>query len=630
MISLLPNTAAQWRRSALAWLVVVTLAAAFGLLAYRVSEHAGQMRLAELGLHQLDLYSASLKSELGKYEALPGVLEQNEDVVQLLQHADDRGLRDKVDRELLNLNVRIGSLGIVILDAAGSVLASSNWYRPQNMIGQDKASADFFGETMRAGQTLTFVVGSSRGDPECYLARAISRGERTLGVVAVRISLEATESSWVELAVSSESEKVLVIDEHGIVIMSSKPEWRYRSIAPIDAGERAALAASGRYPPGALRPLPFTLVRNLEYGTRLVHVGAPQAPADVEDGVYVSEEEDLARPGWRLMTLSQVMPITREARRAAVGGASAGALLGVGGLYVLLRRRAIAHRLQARAALERMNDQLEQRVAERTCELVDANCALQQEVAERKRTEASLRAAQDELLQAGRLALLGKMSAAITHEINQPLTALRAMSDNGTRLLEAGRLEDVAAKFHAIAQVTERMGRITSQLKSFARKTVDRNSVVRLGGAVANVVELLRSRLHEEGVVVSVDVPGCLRVACEGYRLEQVLLNLMGNALDAMKDLPERRLIVQARREGDRLHVSVEDTGGGIPEAIMSRLFEPFCTTKPPGQGLGLGLVLSREIVREFGGTLRVRNASQGALFEFDLKVEEDEGVHAK
>ncbi len=226
------------------------------------------------------------------------------------------------------------------------------------------------------------------------------------------------------------------------------------------------------------------------------------------------------------------------------------------------------------------------------------------------------------LVQSARLALLGQMSAGITHEINQPLTALRALSDNSRQLLKIGRIDDVDRNLASITGLTERMARITKQLKAFAHKGSAVASPVQLHTAVSNMVELLSSRMQTECIDVNIDVPQDLRVLCEAYRLEQVLLNLFSNALDAMKASPTKRLSVKAQALGDRVLVKVSDTGTGISEAVLNRMFEPFFSTKASGEGLGLGLAISNSIVKEFGGMMRAMNVPNGAAFEFDLRRE--------
>jgi two-component system C4-dicarboxylate transport sensor histidine kinase DctB len=264
--------------------------------------------------------------------------------------------------------------------------------------------------------------------------------------------------------------------------------------------------------------------------------------------------------------------------------------------------------------LQQAHDQLERQVDERTRELRTTNDELKRQIAQRLQAE-------DELMQAGKLAALGQMSAGISHEIDQPLTALRALSRNTALLLQSGRTQAVADNLKLIDDMAERMGRITLQLKSFARKGGSIAQPVDLAAAVDNVLLLLEHRLRAERIDVRKDVPRELEVRADTNRLEQVLLNLFTNALDAMASTPEKRLAISARIEDDRVVVQVADSGEGMPEANLDRLFEPFFTTKPAGQGLGLGLVISSKIVREFGGTLKAERAEQGMVFEFDLEA---------
>ena len=219
------------------------------------------------------------------------------------------------------------------------------------------------------------------------------------------------------------------------------------------------------------------------------------------------------------------------------------------------------------------------------------------------------------------------MSAGISHEINQPLTALRALSSNAMRLLDVGRGKDVADNLRNIDAMAERMGRIVNQLKSFARKDGLSLHPVPVATAAHNVLLMLAHRLDAEPVEVVVDVPPDLRARGDTNRLEQVLLNLAGNALDAMAAGPRRQLRIAATPREGRLVVQVDDTGSGMDDAAMQRLFEPFFTTKPAGQGLGLGLMISAKIVREFGGTLRAHRTADGMRFEFDLEAIEDAHV---
>jgi C4-dicarboxylate-specific signal transduction histidine kinase len=260
----------------------------------------------------------------------------------------------------------------------------------------------------------------------------------------------------------------------------------------------------------------------------------------------------------------------------------------------------------------------------RTTELHETNQELLREIGERKHAELVLRASQDDLMHASKLALLGQMSAGITHEISQPLTALRSLSYNTSLLLQRGDTARIEKNLRAISDLTERMGKLTEQLKSFSRKTPLALAAVSLTTALDNMLLLLENRLHMEHIALDLDVAPGLYALCDGNRLEQVLINLGANAIDAMRSAPSRRLAIRAARAQGKIVVRVADSGPGIAAGVLERLFEPFFTTKLPGEGLGLGLAISADIVREFGGTLRAFNIPGGAAFEFELHVAEE------
>jgi two-component system C4-dicarboxylate transport sensor histidine kinase DctB len=219
------------------------------------------------------------------------------------------------------------------------------------------------------------------------------------------------------------------------------------------------------------------------------------------------------------------------------------------------------------------------------------------------------------------MAVLGQISAGLAHELNQPLAALRTLSDNAVVLMDKQRLDETRANLQRISQLVGRLGELTRRLKSFAHKPGDQPVATPLAAAVANVQALLAERARRLGVLVEVDItPDTLAVLADPGLIEQVLVNLMVNAMDAMATVPMRRLRVQAQAEGNLVSVAVIDSGTGIAAHMLPRLFEPFATSKPPGAGLGLGLMISRRIVREFGGDLKAaQNAEGGATFVMTL-----------
>jgi two-component system C4-dicarboxylate transport sensor histidine kinase DctB len=545
-------------------LVLAALVPAAAALAWHFSVQRGLQRLGDVAAHQLDLYAAVLESEVAKQADLPGLVDAEGEIEALLRQGPGDGRAAAVNRRLARFAARSGALDVLITDAQGQAMAASNWFVADPPLGRNLHSEPCVAEALGGYDVRRFAPDADTGSPRVCFGRALTSQGRLLGALRVRTSLDPIEASWVDAAFREEAEKPVVIDRSGVVVISSVPVWKRLSLPMLVQRERI-----------------------LDGGGELVRLrlGGPGAPS------RLMTERPIPSLDWRLVMLSDTTAAWRDARSAAWGAA---ALAGCAGLIAVawwLRQRNIAQKLASQEALRRANDELEAKVRERT----------------------------EALLQAGKLALLGQMSAGISHELGQPLTALRALADNGRVLLERGQTERAAQNLRSISELTERMGRITSQLKSFVRKAPSPQRELLLADALANTQIILAPRLRGEDVALHADIDRELRVRCDVYRLEQVLLNLMANAIDAMRGLPERVLTVSAQPRGDRVVVRVSDTGPGLTPEQASHMFEPFFTTKPPGEGLGLGLVISAQIVGEFGGELRAVPGAGGAVFEFDL-----------
>lgn len=610
-----------------AWIVIAILSLTAAWTTYHWTLRKGYALLDDVSVHQLDLYFAGLESELGKHEYLPGLLELDPDILTLLEGTKDQALAYRTNRWLASLSVRAGSVAIFAIDAKGIVRASSNWYHPQSLIGENLSDALYFTEAVKEGRYRSFAPNVARDAPEFYFSQAIRRNGAVIGVAVVKISLAPIESTWAASLNHPQGEKLLIIDENDMIVMSSVADWKYQvtNLTSVLLQERQTssdeegldIANGGN----VIQPLGMIIERALEHGNYLVRL--PRINPSIATRSYMTQERYMVRTGWRIITLSDASDVVLNARYAALGTGAFTAFLGVLSLYVALRRRAIRGQLVARRALQRAHNQLERKVDERTAELHETNQELMREIAERKRTEQVLREAQDELVQASKLAVLGQMAAGITHEINQPLTALRSVSHNAKLSLQRGNHERIGNNLDAMVSLVERMSRITAQLKSFARKAPLTMGPVMLAQSVDNVLLLMSNRIRSEQADVQVNLPAGLTVVCDNNRLEQVLINLFANALDAMKGCAEKKLAVTATRQDDRVIVRIADNGPGIPADVLPFLFEPFFSTKPAGEGLGLGLAISSGIVHEFGGTLRAMN-DHGAVFEFDLKASED------
>ncbi|MDT8997699.1 ATP-binding protein [Paucibacter sp. APW11] len=601
-----------WRLTRPSLYAYLTLALALlgGVLGQRLSEASGLAQLAALASERLELYAATLESELARHNYLPSLIAIDEQVQAMLGAPQDLTLRAEVARKLSRINVRAGAMLTFITDARGQMLASSHLSTPR--------SAPEAAQVQRAldsGAEHFFAADAVDGSTRFFLIQPVRRASQVLGAIVVQLSLAPLEATWVDLGLRSQSEKLLVIDANDVVIMSSVPEWKYRILGSSDQAQAEALRRLGRYPGASLQPMNIPHDSLQQSDAALVPV--PALPGQATQ--LLAQERPVAQLGVRLVTLSDPSEVWRGARYAAWGGAAVGASIGLLALYLASRRRALRQVFQAQAALQKAHAQLEHLVDERTAELRSTNQELKHQIAQRLQAE-------DELVQAGKLAVLGQMSAGISHEINQPLTALRALSRNTLLLLEKQRLQSVADNLKAIDDVTERMSVITRALKNFARKAEAAGQVqaAPLRESLQNVRVLLEHRLRAEQVELIEEIDergGELLVNADANRLEQVLVNLFTNAMDAMQDQLQRRITVAAERRDGRVQVRVIDSGPGMDERQQARLFEPFFTTKPAGQGLGLGLVISSKIVHEFGGTLRAHRSLDGGMcFEFDLE----------
>ncbi|MGO2414185.1 MULTISPECIES: ATP-binding protein [Cobetia] len=299
----------------------------------------------------------------------------------------------------------------------------------------------------------------------------------------------------------------------------------------------------------------------------------------------------------------------------------------------------VSERRAQAEALAQARDAFEQRVVERTRDLAASNARLSGEVEERTRAERELRTTRDELIQTAKLAVLGELAAGINHELNQPLAAIRAYAENATAFLARGQHQQVDANLAQITELTQRMGEISAQLRQFSRKSGDRLEAVDLATSLNYALRLLHARSDMLGVVVELQqdgrpldeqTPPLASVRAEPVRLEQVLVNLVGNALDALAGMPatfrQPRITItlseqqMAPNASPQIVLEVHDNGPGLAPAQLARVFEPFYTQRADGQGLGLGLSISARIVNDLGGMLEAHPSPLGgALFRLTL-----------
>jgi len=610
------------------FLLLVGLATASTVGTFRLTQQLGIADLQATGVHRLELYSASLEREIGKYAFLPGTLGLEPDVVALLRQPSDARRARSVSSYLEQLNERAGTLSIYLIDANGRVRAASNWQRGGSFIDEDLSFRPYFRDAMDNGNGRFFGIGTTRGEPGYYLSSRLADADGTLGVAVTKVSLEQLEKSWTTVEAPA-----IVSDENGVVILGSAADWKFTTLRPLDEATRSAFDQTLQYNRRALKPLGLREIRELEHGTRLVSIsGDSQEVISVYPvtGRFLAQSRQLPGTQWTLTVFSHLEQVDKIAQSRAALACIATVLIFMIGVMLDERRRHLRDRLAAQRALQRAHDELERKVEERTTDLSATNQALQEEIAERIRAERTLRAAQDELVQAGKLAVIGQLSAGVAHELNQPLAALRTLSGNSVRFLERGDLTTTRTNLERIAQLADKMGDITGQLRNFARKSSGQLQAVPLCKAIDNALALLEPRLRGAGVELRRHCPLPEPLAlCDANRLEQVLVNLLGNALDALAGHPAPCIELNCSSHAGQAILSVRDNGPGLAETARQHLFEPFFTTKGAGEGLGLGLAISAGIVRDFGGTLSGDNPPDGgARFTLEIPLAVEKPTH--
>ena len=567
--------------------------------------------LAEVGTHRLDLYAASLKSELGRFEMMPAIVAR-QDSVRAMLGAGSRASPDlvhEVDTYLEAVNKDAGSLAVDVIDLQGEVIAASNWNQSLSFVGTNVSYRPYFKDALAHGTGRFFGIGTNTGMPGLYFASAVRDAGKPIGAAAVKLSVDALEAAW-----RAPGEAAMVIDSNGVIVISTVPAWKFTALKPITTDQQREIQASR------------------QYAGRNVDVLAYRRGGDWNGSAWLGRFPDwrkkgrttqflvMSRPapqaGDSVMVLLDVAGARRQQQLALAFVTGAFLIAGLYALYAVQRRRTIAEKLKAQDALRLANDRLEMTVAQRTAALTATNERMQQEIVERKRTEQRLRDTQQEIVHAGKLAVLGQMAAGLTHELNQPLVAIRTLCDNARTFFERNQPAQAVANLERVAKLVDSMAVLTGELKAFARKPDVERLAVSLNEAVAHARLIFEARIRDEGVQLDVTIPAGSMVWAESSQLQQVIVNLLGNALDAVRDEHKRVISIAAADpdERDRVLFTVTDSGPGIAPEVLAHLFEPFVTTKPRGHGLGLGLAITSRIVEGFGARISATNLVESGV----------------
>jgi two-component system C4-dicarboxylate transport sensor histidine kinase DctB len=530
---------------------------------------------------RLVLYTGNIVSELQRNAVVPLLLARDPELISALRAGEFMA----TTRRLISFQSEIGAASITLLDSEGRTVAATD----RNRLGETNRQTPYFVDATRNNDTIFSSVAGETGSYRFMFSRALRADGQMLGVIVVSVDLMKFERSWAGF-----SDAVMVTDSEGKIILATEPRWRGRSEAE---------ALSVRSPPSAIQ--------------RAIQATADWAkdPPDawLRGEAVMRNQARIPFRGWHIVSFTRY-----DSVREQVYGVLALEIMGFAILlaltfYVLSRRAMTKSELLQRESTE----------------LRQLNSRLQREIAEREKVQKDLAVAEQTLAQSSKLAALGEMSAAVSHELNQPLAAMKTYLAGARLLLRRRRPEEALTAFQRIDDLIDRMGAITRQLKSYARKGGEGFAPVDLRAAVSGALAMMEPQLKSLQVRVTRTLPRePVMVMGDRLRLEQVIVNLLRNAVDATRGAGDRQidLVVSA---ADTATLSVRDNGHGI--ADLEGLFEPFYTTKKPGDGVGLGLAISSGIVSEHGGRLTAHNAADGgAVFVMQLPLQDQPAAAAE
>ena len=597
----------QRRRLLVAALIAVAIAAS-GWVAFEVALSGALRSAGEQADRRLVLFERTLQAIIDRFHYLPSSIALAAEVRDLLAAPADAERRETANGFLSRLNDTAGAGELFVMDTEGRVVAASNWWAYDSFVGENLSYRPYFEEAMADGEAKFYAVGAVTGVAGYFLARRIEAPNGPLGVAVTKINLGEIEANWWR-----SGELIGIVDVNNVTILSTRPDWRYRPLSPLAPGVHARIAPQLRYGPQGAAERPVAADIWPSRGTSFAYIDGDDADTT---GIFMVDELRVPAHQWRIISFTPTGPLFRGAWIAAVAAGLAVAALVLIVALLWQRQKLVAQRLAE-------HERLEQRVAERTEDLYVTNEALREEIAERIRAEKAEREVQDQLVQAAKLASLGQALAGVAHEVSQPVAALTTHLASAKLLAAQRQDSEVGAVLGTMDKVVDRLAALTGHLKTFARKQTAAPIEADVGAVITNALDLVDHRLRHLGIDVEYRRPSpSIGVAGNPVHLEQVLINLLANAADAMAGQKVRVLSIGVRQRDGKVEIAVSDTGIGIPPEAIASIFDPFYSTKGPGEGLGLGLSISYGLVRDLGGTIVATSpADRGATFTVTLPL---------
>ncbi|WP_108815208.1 sensor histidine kinase [Loktanella sp. Alg231-35] len=556
--------------------LALVLALAAGLQAVSFSYFKAQE--TEKAAARLTLYRSALETELRHFAHLPFLLSLDPVVARTLAGAPG----DELDYRLARFAQSAGLEAMYLMNKDGLTIAASNARGSNSFKGQNYAFRPYF-QAARNGELGEFYgIGATTGVPGYFYAMAVRPAQSDAeGVIAIKIDLSALQDSW-----QASGERIILANADGVVLLASDPSWRYKTLAPLTLEQRNRIVASRQFGTEPLGPLDWSFNQSRETATigdeRLLYLSTADLPNSWSLHFFVPNDQALTRAWLTTGTFLALILLSFSA-------------------FQVNRVRRIRGALRASEREE--------------TELRLANERLAVEIDERRAAEQSLQKTQAELERAGRLAALGQLASSVTHELGQPIAAMR------NQLVAAEMTVGPTSLSDKMQGLVARMENITGQLKFFSRKGRDSFEDFNLATVMQDALDLLEPSITARDAQVRfVPHASPLTLNANKLRIEQAMTNIVRNALDAVDEAQTRQIEITMGNTARDVWFEVSDSGHGLGDKTFDDLREPFATTRESGQGMGLGLTISAGIVSDHGGTITATDSPQGgAVFRVTL-----------
>ena len=464
---------------------------------------------------------------------------------------------------------------ITLMDRTGQIVAVAG----KENLNVNSSNKIIFNTAISTNDTVMNIIEKNENEFGFFYSRKIENDQRVLGVLSIEVDLEKFENSW-----KSAGERIFISNGEGKIVLATEPTWK---------GLSEDLAWKNQNSKNIIKR---------GYNVAKGWVDSNESDQYFNDSSFVRFNKNIPILNWKISSFENYSGVRERVNTILALEILIFLLLLVLSLYSLNRKKILRLNL----------------FEEETIKLRELNKKLETEMEQRKRVEKNLLAVEQTLEQHSKLAALGEMSAAISHELNQPLAAMKTYLAGASLLLKRNRPQETVAALMRIDGLIHRMGEITKQLKSFARKNTESFVPLNFNDAILEAMSIMEPQLKQSGIKIDTNIPSePVLIVGDQQRLEQVIINLIRNAIDALDDT-ELPSITISLYKNNSVRFSIRDNGKGINN--LEKLFEPFQTSKDPGKGLGLGLAISSNIISELGGSLSGENLTPTGA-EFTIKL---------